>query len=223
MPHVTSQMKWVRPPRQTRSQETLERILDAAEAVFSEKSFEQATVSEIVQRANSSVGALYGRFNDKESLLACLYDRFTEEATATADVALDAGRWEGASVAEIFEEIIPFLVGIYQEKGGLIRAFIVRQTNDRDFAQKAGRLFQYVSTRLSRLLLERDEEISHTNPALAADFGLRMVFDVLDQATLYPNVERSAVPLSIEDLADELQRMVLGYLGVARAPSGGSV
>jgi AcrR family transcriptional regulator len=210
-------MEWVRPTHQSRSQETLERILDAAEAVIGEKGFEKATVSEIVRRAKSSVGAMYARFNDKDALLSCLYERFYAEAVATSDVAVDPTRWEGASIADILEEVIPFLVRVYQEKAPLVRALIVRGSTDSEFAKRGARLFQYISGRLSDLLMERRLEISHPNPALAMDLGLRMVFDTLDQNTLYSDIERTTYPLSADELAQELTRMFLGYLGVVPA------
>ena len=91
-------LHWIRPPRQARSQETLDRILDAAEALVAEKGFEDSPVSEIVQRAESSVGAFYARFHDKEGLLHALYERYYEEAVATTDATLAPDRWEGAEI-----------------------------------------------------------------------------------------------------------------------------
>jgi len=207
-------VEWVRPPQQTRSQETLERILEAAEEVVAEKGLDNSTVSEIVRRAKSSVGAMYARFNDKDALLSCLHQRFCEQAMATADTALDATRWEDATIAEIFAEAIPFLVQVYHEKRGLIRAFIVRGGTDREFAEAAGRLGKHVSQRLTDLLLARRDEINHPDPALAIDFGQRMMFDALDQATLYAGVERTAVQMSPEQLGAELIRAYLSYLGI---------
>src|SRR3990172_7904371 len=123
---MLNQVEWVKPTHQARSQETLERILDAAEEVISERGFDNATVSEIVRRGKSSVGAMYARFHDKDSLLVCLHERFCEQAAATTEMALDATRWEGASIAEIFATTTPFVVHTYHMKRGLIRAFIVR-------------------------------------------------------------------------------------------------
>ena len=57
-------LAWVRAPQQARSQETLDRILDAAERLVSEKGFEDTTVADVVARAGSSVGAFYTRFRD---------------------------------------------------------------------------------------------------------------------------------------------------------------
>jgi len=49
---------------------------------------------------------------------------------------------------------------------------------------------------------------------VAVDFGLRMTFDVLDHETLYADFQRTKVKLSREQLAGELTRAFLSYLGV---------
>ncbi len=219
MNRLLSKVEWVRPPRQTRSQETLERLLDAAEEVFGEKGFEAATVAEVVRRARSSVGAMYARFTDKDALLSCLHERFCEEAIATADLALDASRWEGATIAEIFTEVIPFIVEVYREKAGLLRAFIIRGSQDAEFAEHGNRLGHYISQRLTELLMDRREQISHPDPGLAVDFGLRMCFDTLDHAALFADIIRTTRPMTAQDTARELTRVYLSYLGVETAPA----
>jgi AcrR family transcriptional regulator len=214
-----TQVEWVRPTHQARSQETLERILDAAEEVVSEKGFDNATVSEIVHRAKSSVGAMYARFNDKDSLLVCLHERFCEQAMATTEAALDPARWEGASIGEILAASLPFVVHVYHEKRGLIRAFIVRGSTDLQFAERASRLSRAISERLIALFMARRDEIKHPDPVLAVDFGLRMAFDTLDQATLYVDIQRTKIQLSPDQLSEELTRVFLSYLGVETMPS----
>lgn len=190
----------------------MERILDAAEAVISERGFDAATISDIVRRAQSSVGVFYARFRDKDSLLNLLHERFFEEALATTDAALDPAEWEGASIAEIVAELIPFLVRIYRERLGLIRAFIVRGVHDTSFAEKAGRLCERISERLGLLLLARTDEIGHPQPALAVEFGIRMVIGLLDQSTLMASVQTVAASMSDEQLSAELVRNYLSYL-----------
>jgi AcrR family transcriptional regulator len=211
-------VEWVKPTHQARSQETLERLLDAAEELVSERGFDNATVSEIVRRANSSVGAMYARFNDKDSLLVCLHERFCEQALATTDVALEPARWEGASIAEIFATTTPFLVHTYHLKRGLIRAFIVRCSMDDQFAERASRVGRQISEKLIALLMARQDEIKHPDPVLAVDFGLRMIFDTLDHETLYADFQRTNVRMTREQLAEELTRNFLRYLGVDSSP-----
>ncbi len=214
-PTKSHQVAWVRPPHQTRSQETLERILDAAEAVVSEKGFESATIAEIVAQAQSSIGAFYARFRDKESLLGCLHERFCDEAAATADAALDPALWEGASVAEILQELLPFLIGTYRQRRGLIRAFLVQAGNDLAFADKAIRIGNHVALRVRELLLTRQQELRHPDPALAVDLGLRVVLGLLDTRSLFPKTSETEMLFDDSLITRELTRLYLRYLGVA--------
>jgi AcrR family transcriptional regulator len=211
---LNKEVEWVKPTHQARSQETLERLLDAAEELVSERGFDNATVSEIVRRANSSVGAMYARFNDKDSLLVCLHERFCEQALATADMALDPQRWEGASITDIITTTVPFLAHTYYHKRGLLRAFIARCVCDDSFAERASRVSREIADKLNLLLMARRDEIRHPNAMLAVDFGLRIIFDTMDQETMYADLQRGKIRYSREQLAEELSRAFLSYLGV---------
>ncbi len=214
MTQALPRVEWVKPTHQARSQETLERLLEATEELVSEKGFDSATVSDIVRRANSSVGAMYARFTDKDSLLVCLHERFCEQALATTEAALEPARWDGATINEILATALPFVVHVYRQKRGLIRAFFVRGCTDHAFAERAGRVGQAISERLIELLIARRDEIKHPDPVLAVDFALRTTFDVLDQASLFHDVRRTKVQLTDEQFGEELTRMFLSYLGI---------
>ena len=207
------ELRWVRPPQQARSQETLERLLDAAEHLVAEKGFEDTPVAEVARRAGSSVGSFYARFQDKDALLHALYERYYEQAIATADAALEPARWEGAQIPEILAAVVRFLVSIYREQAGLIRAFVVRNHSDAEFQARRERLSHYVNERLSALLLARRAEIAHPQPERAAAFGLTLVFSTLESAMLFGELRSASLSLSDDDLAAELTRAFLAYLG----------
>jgi AcrR family transcriptional regulator len=220
MPTVPTplELRWVRPPQQARSQETLDRLLDAAEQLVGEKGFGDATIAELVRRAGSSVGAFYARFRDKDGLLYALYERYLEQAIATTDAALDPRRWDGASIPEIVHAVVPFLVSVYRERQGLIRAFVLRNHVDPEFRARQERLSHYVNAGLSRLLLARAGEIRHPDPARAATFGLTMTVNTIESAVLFGELRSSALTLSDEELAAELIHAFLAYLGAVEAP-----
>jgi len=213
-------------PRQARSRETLDRILDAAEALVAEKGFEDATVADIVRRADSSVGAFYTRFRDKEGLLYALYERYLEQATATADDALDPARWGDTALPEMLGAVVGFLVSIYREQAGLIRAFVLRNRTDASFRARQERLSHYVAEKLAAVLLAHRDAIAHPDPERAVGFGLSMVFATIEDAVLFGETRSRALAMSDDDLAAELTRAYLAYLGVPapsnRAPEGSS-
>src|SRR3954464_12195673 len=114
-----------RPPRQARSQMTLDRILDAAERVLDEKSFTEATVAEIMERAGVTVGAFYRRFPDKDALLHHLDERFFAELHRRADEVLTPDRWPERRARPIIEEFAVQAVDVYSTRRGLLRSLFL--------------------------------------------------------------------------------------------------
>jgi AcrR family transcriptional regulator len=64
-----------RKPKQTRGQQTCERILEAARLLFAQRGYEATTTHQVAQRAGISVGGLYRYFGDKEAILKEVYEQ----------------------------------------------------------------------------------------------------------------------------------------------------
>lgn len=205
--------RWIRPAQQARSQQTLGRLLDSAEALIADKGFDDVTVAQIAARAGFSVGAVYSRFRDKRGVLHCLQDRFVSEAHLTTDAAFDPALWAGASIEQVVGEMIAFLVEIHRERRGVLREMLVRM-RDEASAVERNRLVAHISERLVALLLCESERIEHPDPAAAVAFGLRLVLGTLEQALLFGETGAHGIPASDDKLAAELTRAFLGYLGV---------
>ncbi len=62
-----------RQPKQSRSVETRNSILQAAGEIFAEQGYEKTTTHQIAARADVSVGALYRYFADKEAIVKEVY------------------------------------------------------------------------------------------------------------------------------------------------------
>jgi AcrR family transcriptional regulator len=60
---------------QVRTEETQGKILDAAEAIFSEQGFEKTQLEEIAARAGYTRGAIYAHYDSKEDLFLALMDQ----------------------------------------------------------------------------------------------------------------------------------------------------
>ncbi len=203
---------WVRPPRQARSQLTLGRLLDAAEALLQEKSWEDASVAEIARRAGSSVGAFYTRFRDKDALLAALQERFIEEATATAERAMAEMRWKEASICEIVRELVAFQMKIQDERRGLLHAIVLRSISSAEYQARGMRLAQHLEALFTKLVVARRHEILHPVPVVAAVFASRMIHGVMIQRLLFPVTTSFDAPNV--SLVEEITHAALAYLGV---------
>ena len=79
MPEALSpQPRW-RLPKQARSRDRFDRILDAAAELFAEVGYNSVTADEIAARANTSVGGLYRFFPDKLAVFQALVDRYQHQ------------------------------------------------------------------------------------------------------------------------------------------------
>jgi AcrR family transcriptional regulator len=210
----TQELHWVQPARQARTHESLERILIAAETLVGQKRFQDIHVAEVARLAGVSVASFYRRLKDKDALLHALHERICAEAIATADDALSEDRWRGAGINEILSTLFPFLVEAVQRHKGLDRAIYQRALSDDVMRERSSRLMRHVLAGLSKLLLERADEIQHPQPALAVSFALVQASGLLIQHYTAGMREFELVPMTDEQISRELVTSVLGYLGI---------
>jgi TetR/AcrR family transcriptional regulator len=75
--------------REAQSKLGREHVLDAAEEVFSRKGFHEATIKEIAEVAEFSVGAVYSYFENKDDLFVKVMDRRGAELVPLMDGLLE--------------------------------------------------------------------------------------------------------------------------------------
>jgi AcrR family transcriptional regulator len=72
-------------------------LLDAARIVFAKRGFAEASVTEVVERAGSSVGSLYHHFGSKNDLFLALWQRHHEEQMQIARDGVARARADGVT------------------------------------------------------------------------------------------------------------------------------
>jgi AcrR family transcriptional regulator len=204
----------IRPPTQARSRATFDRLLSAAVELLAERRFEDTSVTELVRKAASSVGAFYARFESKEALLHELDVRLFEVGRAKWREFLAPERWEGASAAQILEDFVARLVDARRERRGLLRALAiyVRSRPGSEFAKRSAKLNRLLTERLTDLMLTRRQEIGHPRPVLAIAFALEIVDSVTRDAILFADTGLAPARVSDAELKAELLRALKLYL-----------
>ncbi len=206
----------VNPPLQERSQHTLERILRAAESLIREKGLGGTSVSDIVSRADVSVGSFYARFRSKESLLQCLDERIWKEGRQRWDELLSPARWEGAQLEDVVREIVRVMVRGHRKYEHRLRALGLHACThpEATTTRRTAELNAYVFGKVRDLLLCFRGSITHPDPELAAEFGFQLVLATLHDWILLGRTGWNPMKLSDRPLIDELSRTYLAYLGV---------
>lgn len=205
-------LKWAQPAHQRRSQQTLERLLDATEAELREKGYAEASVADIAGRAGCSVGTVYRRFRDKTALLHALDERWAAAFRATMEDAVAAERWEGARVLEVLTGYIEFSLSQAKERGALHRAALIMAFRDASFAVRQLELASELHVRLRDLLLARRDEIGHSDPPLAIEFVLEQLRSMLVARLDGRPIDSTLFAVRDEQFIDQALTSVSGYL-----------
>ncbi|WP_245687700.1 TetR/AcrR family transcriptional regulator [Rhodococcus phenolicus] len=192
-----------RTPRQDRSREMVERIVDAGRTVLLEHGYEGASTNRIAATARISPGSLYQYFPNKDAIVAEVVDRWTTELHARISrvfvAALEGPTWSSSVRATVLE-----LLDALGENPRLLRVMleqIPRTAGNRlsEFEERIGTLFA-VWLRSNR---------AHRSGRPLDTIAWMLVRTVENVAIAYvleePDIDR-------EVIADELTAMVTTYV-----------
>lgn len=107
-------------PRQRRSRETVDVILEAAAQVFDREGL-RATTNRIAERAGVSIGSLYQYFSDKDTLLHALAERHLREVVSQLDVVFERLRAEQPSFDDTMRSVVDVIVDLHNDRPALHR------------------------------------------------------------------------------------------------------
>ncbi|GAA3706992.1 TetR/AcrR family transcriptional regulator [Nonomuraea antimicrobica] len=91
MPTLPKPLRPRKTPRQKRSEETRELILESAARVFAEHGYAAGTTNRIAEAAGLSIGSLYQYFPNKDAILLQLARRHLDEGRLAVAAAFAAG------------------------------------------------------------------------------------------------------------------------------------
>jgi AcrR family transcriptional regulator len=95
--------------RERRRLEVFQRILDAGDALFEQKGFDETRVAEICERADVAYGTFFNHFPSKRDLLVAMGDRAVAEIAADLDALAAQPLTIEAALIELFEGAARFL------------------------------------------------------------------------------------------------------------------
>lgn len=202
----------VRPPKQKRSQESLERVIEASMQLLEENGFEGFTVQDVSRRADVSVGAIYARFGNKESLLRAVHAEAMEAmARQNEAVAAIDGR-RGQDVREVVVEAVRSVAGIFRGNEKLLRAFMHLGAVDEEMARRGSEASIDLSRQFAATILAHSKEIPHPHPKTAVDVAYRMAYCTFARQVMYGPSFESDRAIDWDDLVDEVAYACAAYL-----------
>ncbi len=203
----------VREPLQIRSRNTMDRILAAAEELIARGVFDRATISGLVKRADTSVGAFYSRFRDKRALESVLQERFVGRIEAEVAKLTDSARWLGQPFVTVVHGVVTGLVALLRRERGGFRSLVCGSIGGgRSVAARARRIDRAIGQGVERLFQGFAGEIAHPRPAAAVGIGLAMVVGAARERFAYGADDLLPERLDSGDFVAELAAAYLAYL-----------
>ena len=202
------------PPVQARSRETMDRFAAAVEELLQTRRFEDISIQDIVRKARRPIGSFYARFGSREALLPHLYRRYHERLESMVQANLGRVQWESLDFPATVTALADFLIRMYDDDRGLIRAvaLFARTHPDAlpaDIVAHRRRIYEP----LVRILVRHQRHIVHPDPEAAARFALFLGSSVAREKILFGDAPHSRVtPMTREELRRELVRSLHAYL-----------
>jgi AcrR family transcriptional regulator len=202
----------VRPPLQTRSRESLERVLQAGLEVLIESGFDGFTVLEVSQRAGVSIGSIYNRVPSREALLLAIHERAMQAMTEQeAQFERDSAR-DGLAPRELVQALVSDLADVMLANAPMLRVFM-RQAPMNAAIWERGAESSHVTAQLFQAaFVPHRDELRHPDPDLAVDVAYRMVYCTISRRITHGPHFESGREVSDAELVRELGYAVANYL-----------
>jgi AcrR family transcriptional regulator len=193
-------------PKQARSKQTKEKIIQAAIALIQERGYEKTTSNDIAAAAGVSVGSFYTYFQDKRQLLLTIFDRLADEFSKNIFESIGP---EHLFDSDVRSNVRNAVASAMDDKGiflGIQRAIHEMVMKDAEFADRRRAIQQRSISKLRELIsLAKKAGLTwDVEPEAAAFIVHRVVFDLSqDYITGFCDFEKDR---AIDALSDMIHR-----------------
>jgi AcrR family transcriptional regulator len=195
-------------PKQARSKQTREKIIQAAIKLFEQRGYEKTTSNDIAAEAGVSIGSFYVYFTDKRQLLLLIFDRVADELYHNVFETFNAEQLFDSEVGSHIRQAVTTSIAAKEKRAGLHCVFGEMILRDSEFALRHKEAMKRGYTRLIELIsLAKKAGLTWDIDVEAAAFIVqRVVFD-LSQDYVTGCVEFDEKK-AIHALADMIQRYI---------------
>jgi AcrR family transcriptional regulator len=193
-----------RHPQQARGQERIQRLLDAAEHIFADVGYDNATTNAIAARAETSIGSLYQFFPNKEAILKAVVLRYLEEMRTLFDQTLTPESVETLPLPLFLERIIYGLAHLRESHAGFRPLFFATQISP-EVIEHTTELKREIMQRINLLLALRNPTLSEQQCTICSRTCVALFQALMSLAMDLQGQERT-------DQLNELRTVLLHYL-----------
>jgi len=201
---VQEEQLW-KEPKQERSRQRFELILNTAANMFTEVGYENTTTNAIAERAAVPIGSLYQYFPSKDAVLHALAHRYLQKFNDLQQNVFPADV-SSMSLQDIFDRTIDPFVAFHLEHPAFTHIFLGSEVSA-DLARANAELDEAVLARIKGLLLAKKPGLSENKALLMAQLVKAVV------KAMFSLLDSSDNPDFHQQVIQELKTMLAGYVG----------
>jgi AcrR family transcriptional regulator len=167
-------------PKQARSKQTREKIVQAAISLFEHRGYEKTNSNDIAAEAGVSIGSFYVYFTDKRQLLLLIFDRVADEIYKNIFDGLQPEHLFDDQLGSRLQQAVTKAIHDKRLRAGLHRVLWEMVLKDEEFAGRHKKAMERGAQRIRELIslakkagVGRDVEVD-----VAAFIVQRVVFDL---------------------------------------------
>lgn len=212
-----------KPVRRKPAQETLEKLLAAAEEQLRKEGLDAFTIQKVLQRAGLSVGAFYSRFPDKTAVLHEVQERVHSRIDSRILTDLAAMRGNCLSLEDAVDQAFDILIRHVLSERELFRAFMMLSVFDAHMGQKGEKANWERKRAIEDLLEPHIDEIGHPDPHLAIDSAYAIYSNTMrGRLVYYGSSDAEQFGVTESTLFSDLKRSLALFLRGPAQPTARS-
>jgi AcrR family transcriptional regulator len=188
-------------PKQSRSRESVEAILQAAAQVFERHGYAAGTTNRIAARAGVSIGTLYQYFPNKDAILVALVREHLAEGIAALGPHIQSLQ-QGARFEDVLPGIVQAMVSLHSTAPTLHRVLFEETQLPRSLRAELETLEDQL-VELTSSTFTTDPDLCAGDPRLRARVAVTTI-----EALTHRLVLRPPQGVSMAELASEITRVV---------------
>jgi AcrR family transcriptional regulator len=202
----------VRPPKQQRSREAWNRVLDAGVSILENGGYEAFTIAAVCERAAVAPTAIYARTTSKDALFLAVYEHGIARIRVEQEVFTDPAHWSGLTPEQLVREAVAQLARISLRHQRYLRAVVLVSGVHPEVQARGGRYVHELASLFSAVVLRARSAITHDDPehAVLSCFGSSFSTTIIRLA--YGPAFTSPVPVDDEVFVADLGEAAARYL-----------
>ncbi|MGW0710053.1 TetR/AcrR family transcriptional regulator [Streptomyces sp. NPDC002643] len=197
----------LRVPQQSRSQQSTDRMLDAALTILDRHGMEGLSIAAVSRESGVSNGSLYHRFGDRHGLLVAAQDRFLDKVMADWLSAAEPLWEDSGDRDELLARLVDLFLRVFMEWRSVFHAFMVTGRADPELRARGATMMKRAASHFTSRL---GEHFGCTPEAAGTAHQIMFAQAVL--LVLFSEEETTAVDVDTEGRRRHLVRALRAVL-----------